>query len=103
MEVGNWRLSAAEYQELRDTIIERCDKISEKCSQLEARMDEHEAMWAAIAPKMVRLDEVLERDVASPPLGGASVLDTKESISSQQAKKGSQVCGRRITRGGGSP
>lgn len=94
---GDVQQAGSELQQLRaelQTLVGKCDKmgedlgeIKEICETLQVKNAEHENLWAANAPKLVRLDEIFESPATAHLGGGAALSGTKESISSQQTTK----------------
>ena len=95
----------ADVQALRescDQLVPRLQEVVVVCDTLQEKNAEHETLWAAIAPKLVRLDALLDTH-ANAPLGGQSGISGQtESVGQKQTAKGFLRYGQRITCAGGT-
>ena len=80
----------ADVQALRescDQLVPRLQEVVVVCDTLQEKNAEHETLWAAIAPKLVRLDALLDTH-ANAPLGGQSGISGQtESVGQKQTAK----------------
>ena len=66
----------SDVQDLRescDQLVPRLQEVAAVCDTLQEKNAEHETLWAAIAPKLVRLDALLDTH-ANAPLGDNRVF-----------------------------
>ena len=94
----------ADVQALRescDQLVPRLQEVAAVCDTLQVKNAEHETLWAAIAPKLVRLDVLLDTH-ANAPLGGQSGISGQTESVGQKQPKGFLRYGQRITCAGGT-